>query len=211
MAPSGIDALPEAAQAVVFVGAFVGLGAGTAATTKALDGARSALPAGAAEAWRFGVEALPLLGVLYLAAGVGHFTQADAFRAIYPPAGTWGLWYLPGSASFHVAWTGVAEVLGGAGLLVGGALTKLDPERPGPLGLPLSGVLTSAAALGLFALTVAVTPANVFMFTHGATMTPDPLPLSFHAVRFAVQVVVLSLLLTLAKDSAFYAWGDQLD
>ncbi len=24
--------------------------------------------------------------------------------------GTWGLWYLPGSAEFHVGWTGAAEV-----------------------------------------------------------------------------------------------------
>ena len=30
----------------------------------------------------------------------------EAFKAIYPPLGTWGCWYLPGSSDFHVAWTG---------------------------------------------------------------------------------------------------------
>ena len=33
------------------------------------------------------------------------------------------------------------------------------------------------------------TPANVYMFTHGATMFPGELPMSFHAVRGALQVV----------------------
>lgn len=211
LAPSGVDALPEPLQAAVFFGAYAALGAGTAATTKVLDGARAALPAGAAELWRGSVEALPLLGALYVAAGVSHFTNADAFRAIYPPPGTWGVWYLPGGAGFHVAWTGFAECAGGLGLLAGGLLTKLEDERPGPLGIPLAGALTSAAAFGLFALTLAVTPANIFMYTHGATMTPGALPVAFHYARFAVQVVILSLLLTLAKESLFYAWGDQLD
>ena len=38
---------------------------------------------------------------------------AAAAAAVYPPIGTWGLWYLPGSAEFHVKWTGVAEVTAG--------------------------------------------------------------------------------------------------
>ena len=33
-------------------------------------------------------------------------TMPEAFKAIYPPLGTWGCWYLPGSSDFHVAWTG---------------------------------------------------------------------------------------------------------
>ena len=35
-------------------------------------------------------------------------------------------------------------------------------------------------------------------------------PLTFHYVRFAVQCVLLGLLATLAKDSFFYAWGDEI-
>jgi len=71
--------------------------------------------------------------------------------------------------------------------------------------------LPAAAALGLFVLTWAVTPANVYMYTHGATMGTGPLPLAFHYVRFAVQCVLLGLLATLAKDSFFYAWGDEIE
>jgi hypothetical protein len=37
------------------------------------------------------------------------------------------------------------------------------------------------------------------------------LPLAFHYVRFAVQCVLLGLLATLAKDSFFYAWGDEIE
>ena len=68
-----------------------------------------------------------------------------------------------------------------------------------------------AACAGLLLLTVAVTPANIYMYTHGATMGAGPLPLSFHYVRFAVQCVLLGLLATLAKDSFFYAWGDEIE
>ena len=42
----------------------------------------------------------PILGGFYLAAGVAHFTAAESFEAIYPPEGTWGFWYLPGSVTW---------------------------------------------------------------------------------------------------------------
>ena len=38
-----------------------------------------------------------------------------------------------------------------------------------------------------------------------------PLDLSFHYVRFVVQVLLLSTLWILAKDSFFFVWGDELD
>ena len=68
-----------------------------------------------------------------------------------------------------------------------------------------------AACAGLLLLTIAVTPANIYMYTHGATMGTGPLPLTFHYIRFAVQCVLLGLLATLAKDSFFYAWGDEIE
>ena len=71
--------------------------------------------------------------------------------------------------------------------------------------------LPPAACAGLLLLTVAVTPANIYMYTHGATMGTGPLPLTFHYIRFAVQCVLLGLLATLAKDSFFYAWGDEIE
>lgn len=52
---------------------------------------------------------------------------------------------------------GVAEILGGLGLTLGA--------------LPFDAVpswLSPASALGLFLLTIVVTPANVYMYTHNA-------------------------------------------
>ena len=145
-------------------------------------------------------------GILYVAAGVGHFAAADAFRAITPPFGTWGLWPVPTAPAFHVAWTGQAELVGGATLVAGGAAALAGVELEAPVKF-----IPPAACAGLLLLTIAVTPANIYMYTHGATMGTPPLPLAFHYVRFAVQCVLLGLLATLAKDSFFYAWGDEIE
>lgn len=109
-----------------------------------------------------------------------------------------GLLVLPGSAEFHVAWTGVAEIAGGSGLFLGSLLLGLA----GAFNWELPAVLRSIpalSALGLFALTWAVTPANIYMYTHGAQMiglTPgdQPIPVEFHAVRGLLQVVLLGIL-----------------
>mmetsp|Transcript_24883 Transcript_24883/g.50532 ORF Transcript_24883/g.50532 Transcript_24883/m.50532 type:complete len:282 (+) Transcript_24883:110-955(+) len=191
LAPSGIDGLPFLQQQLAFAGVFLGLGLGTAATLKAFDAMENILPDGWFAKWK---ATWPLLGALYVLAGFAHFGAKDAFLSIYPPLGTWGLWALPGSAEFHVAWTGVAEVAGGAGLLLGSAINAFAPTDTKPLGKSLAGV--SAAALAL--LTVAVTPANIYMWSHGAIMVgagPDgPLPVPFHYVRFVMQVLLLSFL-----------------
>ena len=47
-----------------------------------------------------------------------------------------------------------------------------------------------------------MTPANFLMFSHGATMpgiVEGPLSMPWHAARFAAQVSVLSVLLTLSE------------
>lgn len=196
---------------------YAGLASGTLIGTNLLDQASKSF---GLERWRANVidTTLPFLfGLFFASAGVGHFGAADSFRDIYPPPGTWGFWYLPGSATFHVAWTGIAEFLGGLGLLFGGVKNILlagdgDDDDDGE-SASLWNLIQPASALGLFVLTLVVTPANIYMFTHGATMgeAMGPLAVSFHAIRFAVQIVVLSLLLALAKDSFFFAWGDELD
>ena len=123
-----------------------------------------------------------LLGPIFVAAGAAHFA-VDDFLDIVPPKGAWGgLWQLPGSAKLHVYWTGVAEILGGLGLLL---------SRP----VLHSEQLFSISAAALLALSVAVYPANVYMYTHdvsfprGVSMDKEG-----HLGRFAMQVVLCGVL-----------------
>jgi uncharacterized membrane protein len=78
--------------------------------------------------------------------------------------GAWGFWYLPGSPSFHVNWTGVAEIAGGVGTAVGALHLPFLPEW-----------LLPASAFGLFLLTVAVSPSNMYMWTHNAAPLTEEL------------------------------------
>jgi len=195
-APSGVNTLPELQQAAVVLAIFAGIALLTAGLLgPGFRALRGVLPEGWFENWQ---KTWPILGLFYLAAGSAHFTAKDAFESIYPPAGTWGFWYLPGSAEFHVAWSGVAEIAGGAGLFFGavalGIFGALGKEPPAIL-----RALPSAAALGLFVLTWVVTPANVYMYTHGAQMvglTPGDaaIPVLGHALRGVLQVLLLSIL-----------------
>jgi uncharacterized membrane protein len=75
------------------------------------------------------------LAAFFAAAGTAHFVRPRFFLDIVPP-------WLPAPA-FWVNLTGVAEILGGAGVLV-------EPAR-------------AAAGWGLIALLVCVFPANVHM------------------------------------------------
>lgn len=203
VAPSGVNALPDGEQAAVVLAIFLGLALLSAGLSGPLLGAlRSALPEGWYGNWQ---KTWCIIGAFYMAAGVAHFTAAEGFEAIYPPAGTWGFWYLPGSAQFHVAWTGVAEILGGTGMFLGslalGIASALGAEPPSILRL-----IPPAASLGLYALTWCVTPANVYMYTHGAIMTgltpgDQAIPVEFHVIRGALQVLLLSLLWNFYADN----------
>lgn len=79
-----------------------------------------------------------LLGVLFTAAGVLHFTRPEFYLRIMPP-------YLPWHYEL-VLISGVFEILGGVGLLI-----------------PRFQIY---AAWGLIALLVAVFPANIHMALH---------------------------------------------
>jgi len=195
VAPSGVNALPESQQAAVVLAIFIGLALDTWGLLFLFDKLRSVLPEGWFENWQ---KTWPLAGIAYMAAGSAHFTAPDAFRAIFPPVGTWGIWYLPGSAEFHVAWTGAAEIMGGAGLFLGSVILGLASifrwEVPA-----LFRQLHALSALGLFVLTIAVSPSNIYMYTHGAQMiglTPSdvPVPVEGHYARAALQALLLSIL-----------------
>ena len=183
-----VQQLPLPLQTATVAAVFGALGAGAAFSCDVLG---PALEHSAPDLFAFSRATWPLLGATYLAAGVAHFTAPDAFVTMFPQRGAWGIWYLPGSAEFHVAWTGFAELAGGAGVLLG-AIPAVHDFAPW---------LGPTAALGLYALSWAVYPANVYMATHNAP-GPGPagavIPPAGHAVRFLLQVMLLSILWGLA-------------
>ena len=193
VSPSGINFMSLPAQAAIFVAVFVGLYIGTDAFNGLLEMCNQfAL----FQSWK---KTWPLLGVIYAAAGVSHFTLQQEFENIYPHKQAWGLWYLPGTPEFHVIWTGIAEIAGGVGLSLGAVTSAFGVDLPALT----AGGLASDAALGLFILTIAVTPANIYMLTHGARlpMNGPEVPIVGHVTRLLLQVILLGLLLQMAQPS----------
>ena len=142
------------------------------------------------------LSALPL-GLIFILLGASHFFYKDEYAATVPPTGTWGgLWNVPApgardlglsDAVFHVLWTGVAAIGGGTLLILGGFGTL-------PIQIP--------AAL-LFLLTLAVSPANIYMFTHDVPLAMIP-PLEYprdHIARAILQIVLLSLFFNMATNA----------
>ena len=127
-APSGINVQPQPVQAAISIGILVAVGAATALLAGPLfDAARGS------DLWNLSRPTWPILGLIYLAAGVAHFTEAEGFDNITPPNGTWGWWYTPFTPRANVLWTGVVEIFGGAWMLFGAgaglAGVSLPPER----------------------------------------------------------------------------------
>ena len=212
LAPSGVDGLPFAVQQAEFAATFAALGASATGIDAAYKNVQRARPKWAWDAWELG--AALLLGVIFMTAGRSHFTIPAAFIAIYPPAGTWGFWHLPGSPEFHVAWTGVAELCGGAGLALSGIIDASALIGARPNDVAASGGLRSFSARALFLLVLAVTPANFLMYSHGAVMpgiVEGPLSMPWHVARFVAQVSVLSVLLTLSERDRRPAGPDSDD
>lgn len=85
-----------------------------------------------------------LLSVFFVGAGLNHFVSADFYRTIMPT-------YLPWHAEL-VAISGVAEILGGTGVLI--SRTR------------------RAAGWGLIALLIAVMPVHIQMAMQGFRSSP---------------------------------------
>jgi uncharacterized membrane protein len=146
--------------------------------------------------FQFSKRTWPVLGATYVLAGAAHFALPEGFDAMVPHENAFGgLWKLPGSKRFHVNWTGVCEIVGGLGTL------SLLFDQNSSLG--------KASAFGLFLLTLAVTPANTYMFTNNS---PGPLPPDAteemmvltpaqHFARGLLQVFLLTMLWGVATSS----------
>ncbi|SMP51666.1 Uncharacterized membrane protein [Noviherbaspirillum suwonense] len=104
---------------------------------------------------------LALVVLWFAVGGVGHFVAPDFFMKIVPPSLPYRL------EAVYVS--GFFELLGAAGLLV--------------------AALRRAAGLGLIALTVAVTPANVYMWAN-----PDLFP-AIPEVLLALRLVLQAALI----------------
>jgi uncharacterized membrane protein len=186
------------AQRIGFAKIVAVLGLGTMLLVRALTLLQAALPLGWFNAFRYYTGTLTM-GAFYLFVGVTHFAFPDTYAAFVPPAGTWGgLWRVPAPGAkilgltdeaYHNYWTGLVEIVGGGLLVLSG------------FPFNLAAVPTSVPALLLFLLTCAVTPANIYMYTHDIRpprMPQDtPYPAS-HYFRGFMQCLFLSTLWKLA-------------
>ena len=113
--------------------------------------------------------------VFMVASGIGHFAITDAYVAMVPAS-------LP-SPRLLVYVSGVAELLGGIGLVV-----------PWPR-------LRRAAAIGIILLLVAVFPANVNMAMNHLTFDGvTPVPPLFLWGRLPFQLVLIAWALWVGRD-----------
>jgi uncharacterized membrane protein len=107
---------------------------------------------------------LILVLLWFLFGGVAHFSLTEAEMRIVPPAIPW-----PRAA---VLISGVFELLGAVGILI--------------------PATRRAAGIGLFLLTIAVTPANIYMLQHAELFG---VPRWALIVRLPFQAVLLALIL----------------
>jgi uncharacterized membrane protein len=109
-----------------------------------------------------------LLALFYAAAGVIHLANPPPFLMIMPS-------WVPAPDAV-VAWTGIAELLGAAGLVQ-------------PWSLPLR----RAAGWGLAAYALCVWPANVQHMFNDLARADHGLGLGYHGPRLAFQPVLIWL------------------
>lgn len=114
--------------------------------------------------------------ILYVVAGVFHFTKTEAYLKIMPP-------YIP----YHVPLvliSGVFEILGGLGLLL--------PQ------------MRRAAAWGLIALLIAVFPANIYMATNPIQAGAVSVAPALRWARLPLQLLLVWWLLWCTRSRAIF-------
>lgn len=112
--------------------------------------------------------ALAIVFIWFFIGGVAHFLLTDAFMRIVPP-------FIPWPRAVVLA-SGALEIMGAVGLL-------WLPKR-------------KLAAWGLLALTLGVTPANIYMLKEAASFSA--IPYWMLVLRLPLQAVLLLLILWIA-------------
>lgn len=191
-----VSAQDDTTQQLAFVGILAGIVAGGFGFVGIYDFFEGVLPASIFAPF---YSILPcVLSLTFIAAGVAHFALEETFVAFVPPQGSWGgLWRVPAPGSeelglsyeqYHSFWTGAAEIL---------------------LGLSLIATTTGVVDLGaapaalLCLLTLAVTPANIYMFTHNPDVPEIP-PVTYpwaHGGRGVLQCALLAVFFKVAVHS----------
>lgn len=111
--------------------------------------------------WR--IAGLVFVFTWFFAGGIAHFVIDDFFAGIMPP-------YIPSQWHYPAVYvSGVFELLGALGLLL--AATR------------------RVAGIGLFALVICVSPANIHMWQHPELFPQVPAILL--SVRLVIQVILL--------------------
>lgn len=158
-----------------------------------------------------------VLSSLFIAAGIAHFALEDTFTAFVPPKGSWGgLWQVPSPGSdqlgltyeqYHSFWSGIAEILVGSWLIIAtattnGILTFGDAASDVTVSSGAIGATAIPAAL-MWILTAAVTPANIYMYTHNPVVPRIPvLPYPWgHVGRGLLQCALLGVFCKLTIHS----------
>ena len=204
-----ISAKDDNTQQLSFLAIFGGVFAGSIAFVNLYNFLETILPASIFDPF---YNVLPcVLSSAFIAAGIAHFAVEDTFTSFVPPKGSWGgLWQGPSPGSdqlgltyeqYHSFWSGIAEVLVGTWLLIA-------TIQPGllPFGAEVTtaglGASTIPAAL-MYLLTAAVTPANIYMYTHNPVVPRIPaLPYPWgHAGRGLLQCALLAVFYKLTVHS----------
>lgn len=211
-----VSAQDDQTQQLTFLGIFSGVFIGSFAFLNLYNTLEVILPSTIFNPF---YTILPcVLSSAFISAGIAHFALEDTFTSFVPPKGSWGgLWQVPSPGAeslgltyeqYHSFWSGIAEVLVGCWLFAATLRPDLLPTF-GAAGVGddgsdalIIGASTIPAAL-MYLLTAAVTPANIYMYTHNPVVPRIPaLPYPWgHAGRGLLQCALLAVFYKLTIHS----------
>ncbi|OEU10913.1 hypothetical protein FRACYDRAFT_220108 [Fragilariopsis cylindrus CCMP1102] len=187
-------------QQIAFVSICIGILGGSFLFLEVYNYLELLLPA-----WAFNpfYNVLPyILSSAFIAAGISHFALEDTFTSFVPPKGSWGgLFIVPAPfseqlnltyAQYHSFWTGLAEILVGTSLIL---------TTSGVLGEQFNN--PTIPSFLMYLLTLIVTPANIYMYTHNPVVPRiPPLPYPYgHVGRGVLQMALLAVFFKLTIHS----------